>query len=97
MILAEPRQLADQELFARLDDADGAQLIVRVGAILVIVALLNEAYTTPDDQTVLTAFSICLRLETMVLFVGMGWGAAAAGAVFAAPWAGIELRWKRET
>ena len=59
----------------------GAQLVVRVCAVLFVLALLNQAYTSEDDQTVLTAFSVCLRLETMVLFVGMGWGAAASSFV----------------
>lgn len=76
------RPFADElRTLIRLGWPASAQLIVRVGAILVILALLNEAYTTADDQSVLTAFAICLRLETMVLFVGMGWGAAAASYV----------------
>ncbi|MEM9193570.1 MAG: MATE family efflux transporter, partial [Myxococcota bacterium] len=46
-----------------------AQLVVRVGAVLVFISLVNANFTTPSDQTTLTAFSICLRLETMILFV----------------------------
>lgn len=87
------RPFADElRTLVRLGWPASAQLIVRIGAILVIVALLNEAYTTADDQTVLTAFSICLRLETMVLFVGMGWGAAAASYVGTSLGAGLMRR-----
>ncbi len=62
----------------RLGWPSSAQLVLRVGAVLFVLALLNAAYTSATDPTVLTAFSICLRLETMILFVGMGWGAAAS-------------------
>lgn len=58
-----------------------AQLVVRIGAILVVLGLINLNYTTAGDAHVLTAYSICLRLETLVLFVGMGWGAAASSFV----------------
>ena len=72
---------ADLRQIWRLGWPSSAQLVVRVGAILFVLALLNEAYTTAEDPTTLTAFSICLRLETMVLFIGMGWGAAASSFV----------------
>jgi len=65
----------------RLGWPSSAQLVVRVGAALFFLSLLSAAYTTESDQRVLTAFSVCLRLETMVLFVGMGWGAAASSFV----------------
>jgi putative MATE family efflux protein len=55
-----------------------AQFVLRVASILVFLGLLGAHYTTPDDASALTAYSICLRLETMALFVGMGWGAAAS-------------------
>lgn len=55
-----------------------AQLVVRIGSVLVFIALINVYFTTPEDQTVLTAYGVCMRLETMALFVGMGWGAAAS-------------------
>ncbi len=58
-----------------------AQLVLRVVSVLVLLMLLNVQYTSRADQTALTAFSVCLRLETMVLFVGMGWGAAASSFV----------------
>ncbi|MEM9069484.1 MAG: MATE family efflux transporter [Myxococcota bacterium] len=79
----------------RLGWPSSAQLVVRVGAILFVLALLNAAYTTDEDQTVLTAFSICLRLETMVLFIGMGWGAAASSFVGTSLGANLPGRAKR--
>ncbi len=58
-----------------------AQLVLRVGVILFIIALINAEFTTTGDQSALTAYSICLRVETLVLLVGMGWGAAASAFV----------------
>jgi Na+-driven multidrug efflux pump len=52
--------------------------VVRIGWVLVVIGLINAYFTTSEDQTVLTAYGICMRLETMALFVGMGWGAAAS-------------------
>ena len=54
------------------------QLVLRVSSVLVFMGLINHAYTSAEDASVQTAYSICLRLETMALFVGMGWGAAAS-------------------
>ncbi|MCA9574743.1 MAG: MATE family efflux transporter [Polyangiales bacterium] len=71
------------------------QLVLRVSSILVFIALINAEYTTIADQSALTAYSICLRLETMALFVGMGWGAAASSFVGANLGAGHEGRAKR--
>jgi putative MATE family efflux protein len=62
----------------RLGWPSSAQLVIRIGAILVLFALINASYTTADDAHTLTAYSICLRLETLILFLGMGWGAAAS-------------------
>lgn len=58
-----------------------AQFVLRVGSILVFLSLISANYTTATDPSALVAYSICLRLETMALFVGMGWGAAAASYV----------------
>jgi putative MATE family efflux protein len=72
-----------------------AQLVLRVSSILVVIALINAEYTTASDQSALTAYSICLRLETMALFVGMGWGAAASSFVGTNLGAGFPERAKR--
>jgi putative MATE family efflux protein len=55
-----------------------AQFVLRVGSILFVLSLVGANYTTAGDPSTLTAYSVCLRLDTMALFVGMGWGAAAS-------------------
>lgn len=76
----------------RIGWPSSAQLIVRVGAVLVFISLVNANYTSVGDPSALTAFSICLRLETMVLFLSMGWGAAASTFVGANLGAGLRPR-----
>ena len=44
---------------------------------LAVHALVARAFTTQTDQTATTALGIVFRLETMALFVGLGWGSAA--------------------
>src|SRR5678815_5194151 len=46
-------------------------------AMLVTNSLVARAFTTTDDQSATTALGIVFRLETMALFVAMGWGSAA--------------------
>ncbi len=53
------------------------QFVVRIGAVLVVIALVHHAYTTPANSDAGTAYALCLRMETMALFVSMGWGGAA--------------------
>lgn len=53
------------------------QLVVRISAMLVMHSLVARAYTTATDQSATTALGIVFRLETMALFVGLGWGSAA--------------------
>ena len=53
------------------------QLVVRILAMLVVHALVARTFTTQADQTATTALGIVFRLETMALFVGLGWGSAA--------------------
>lgn len=65
----------------RIGWPSSAQFVLRVGSILVFLSLISANYTTTTDQAALVAYSICLRLETMALFIGMGWGAAAASYV----------------
>ncbi len=54
-----------------------SQLVVRVFAIFLVVAVAQRLYTTADDQSMSTALGLVLRLETMALYVGLGWGSAA--------------------
>lgn len=53
------------------------QLVVRILAMLLTHSLVARAFTTPDDQRATTALGVVFRLETLALFVGMGWGSAA--------------------
>jgi putative MATE family efflux protein len=52
------------------------QLVVRITAMLVIHSIVARSYTTESDQSATTALGIVFRLETMALFVGLGWGSA---------------------
>lgn len=74
---------AELRAIVRIAWPSSAQLVLRVVAVLVIIGLVNACFTTPEDPSALTAYSICLRLETMALFVGMGWGATASSFVAA--------------
>lgn len=53
------------------------QLVVRIAATLAIQALVARRFTTSTDQTATTALGVVFRLETMALFIGLGWGSAA--------------------
>lgn len=52
------------------------QLVVRILAMIVTYSLVARAYTTEANQSATTALGIVFRLETMALFVGLGWGSA---------------------
>ena len=54
------------------------QFVVRVLGVLVFVSLVARFFTTPEDGSALAAFGICIRLDTIALFTGLGWGAAAS-------------------
>lgn len=54
-----------------------SQLVVRVLAVFLVLAVAQRLYTSATDQTVSTALGLVLRLETMALYVGLGWGSAA--------------------
>lgn len=53
------------------------QFTVRIAAVLLVIALVHHYYTTPANSDAGTAYALCLRMETMALFVSMGWGSAA--------------------
>lgn len=53
------------------------QLVLRILAMLAMHALVARHFTTQSDQSATTALGIVFRLETMALFVGLGWGSAA--------------------
>lgn len=53
------------------------QFVVRIMAMLLTHSLVARTFTTPIDQRATTALGVVFRLETLALFVGMGWGSAA--------------------
>jgi Na+-driven multidrug efflux pump len=70
----------DRQVFGtiwRLGWPSSTQLVVRILAMLLTQSLVARAFTTEADQSATTALGIVFRLETMALFVGMGWGSAA--------------------
>ena len=44
---------------------------------LVVQSLVARAYTSGADQSATTALGVVFRLETMAMFIGLGWGSAA--------------------
>jgi len=54
-----------------------AQFVLRIGAMLLVNSLVARFFTTATDQTATTAIGLVFRLDTMALFVAMGWGSAA--------------------
>ncbi len=53
------------------------QFVLRIGAMLLVNSLVARFFTTERDQTATTAMGLVFRLDTMALFVAMGWGNAA--------------------
>ncbi len=54
-----------------------AQFVLRIGAGLLVNSLVARYFTTATDQTATTAMGLVFRLDTMAVFVAMGWGSAA--------------------
>jgi len=54
-----------------------AQFVLRITAMLLANSLVARFFTTPADQTATTGMGLVFRLDTMALFVAMGWGSAA--------------------
>jgi putative MATE family efflux protein len=80
LFLPASRMGAHGEVIAsivKLGWPSSAQLVVRIIAMLVTHSLVARAFTTAADQSATTALGIVFRLETMALFVGLGWGSAA--------------------
>jgi putative MATE family efflux protein len=70
----EPRILRDLVSVAW---PSSAQFVVRIAAMLLVNSLVARFFTTATDQTATTAMGLVFRLDTMALFVAMGWGSAA--------------------
>jgi putative MATE family efflux protein len=69
--LAELRQLVG------IAWPSSAQFFLRIAAMLLVNSLVARFFTTTEDQTASTAMGLVFRLDTMALFVAMGWGNAA--------------------
>lgn len=54
-----------------------AQFVARIAAMLLVNSLVARFFTTAADQTATTAMGLVFRLDTMALFIAMGWGSAA--------------------
>jgi putative MATE family efflux protein len=54
-----------------------AQFFLRILAMLFVNSMVARYFTTYADQTATTAMGLVFRLDTMALFVAMGWGTAA--------------------
>jgi putative MATE family efflux protein len=57
---------------------NSAQFVLRIGVVLFFAAIITRFFTTVADSSTATAYAICTRLETLILFMSMGWGAAAS-------------------
>jgi putative MATE family efflux protein len=55
-----------------------AQFMLRALVVIFFGAIVGHSFTSAQDTSTLTAFGICIRLEGLALFTGMGWGAAAS-------------------
>ena len=75
--LKAPRSLGTLRDIADIAWPASAQFVVRITAMLLTHSLLARAFTTAADQRASTALGIVLRLETLALFIAMGWGSAA--------------------
>lgn len=53
------------------------QFVLRIGSMLVLNALVARYFTSELDQTATTAMGLVFRVDTLALFVAMGWGSAA--------------------
>lgn len=54
-----------------------AQFFLRISAMLFVNSIVARFFTNETDQTASTAMGLVFRLDTMALFVAMGWGTAA--------------------
>jgi putative MATE family efflux protein len=69
--------LAEIRRIASIAWPSSAQFFLRISAMLFINSLVARFFTTQEDQTATTAMGLVFRLDTMALFVAMGWGTAA--------------------
>jgi putative MATE family efflux protein len=80
---------------AHLAWPSSAQFVLRIAAMLLVNSLVARFFTTASDQTASTAIGLVFRLDTMALFVAMGWGSAAQTFVGQNLGAGLQPRARR--
>lgn len=69
--------LAEIGRIASIAWPSSAQFFLRISAMLFVNSMVARFFTTQEDQTATTAMGLVFRLDTMALFVAMGWGTAA--------------------
>lgn len=72
-----------------------AEFVVRIVAMLLLASFVARVLTTEHDQAAQTAMGVVFRLDTMALFVAMGWGNGAQTFVAQNLGAGNEPRARR--
>lgn len=76
---ADSRERPNGKVMRRIWDIGwptSSQLVVRILAVVAVIAFANAGYTTEEDQSIGAAMTVVLRWEAMALFVGLGWGSA---------------------
>jgi putative MATE family efflux protein len=53
------------------------QFVLRISAALLVNSLVARFFTSAHNQTATTAMGLVFRVDTLTLFVAMGWGSAA--------------------
>jgi putative MATE family efflux protein len=77
--LRDLKPVLDEQLrIIRLAVPNTTQATLRLGVYLFFAAIILHRFTTPDDPAAFAAYGVCIRLETVALFAGMGWGGAAS-------------------
>jgi len=54
-----------------------AQMVIRIAAMLLVNSLVARYFTSDTDQVATTGLGLVFRVDTMALFIAMGWGSAA--------------------
>ncbi len=70
--------LVEMKRIAALAWPTSAQFVLRIAAGLFVNSLVARYFTTQTDQSATTAMGLVFRLDTMAIFVAMGWGSRRA-------------------
>ena len=69
-----------------------AQMVIRIAAMLLVNSLVARFFTSETNQVATTGLGLVFRVDTMALFIAMGWGSAAQTFVGQNMGAGHEAR-----